>query len=57
VLAVKRITITFDDDFKTEYDGVDDILEVLGMLRFAEYQIIESINASFETLEDKKKNN
>jgi hypothetical protein len=47
-MTMKKITIEFDDDFKTHYEGMDNALEVLGMLRFAESQIIESINASFE---------
>lgn len=46
---MKRTVIEFDDDnFKTCYEGVDSTLEVLGMLRLAESEVIESIKASDE---------
>lgn len=28
-MAMKKITIEFDDDFKTHYEGMDNALEVL----------------------------
>ncbi len=44
-MAIKKITIKFDDDFKTHYEGMDSALEVTVI---AHSQMTKSIGEVFE---------
>ncbi len=48
---MKTISVKFDEDLTTNYDGFDNILEVIGLLDLVKQQILNAQNELVEALE------